>query len=160
MEMGACDYGFYYSLQKLTKLYISKIVRLRRVLIRILISHLVFERSSLSWEEHLPLAEFAYSNSFQLNIQMAPYEALYDCQCRTTLCWTELGERKMLGPDLDQLRVTSDQQKSYIDLGRKDIEISIGDQVFLKVSSWKKVLRFGQKGKLSLRFIGSSGSIK
>ena len=30
-----------------------------------------------SWEEHLPLVEFAYNNSYQASIQMAPYEALY-----------------------------------------------------------------------------------
>ena len=30
----------------------------------------------------------------------------------------------------------------------------MGDKVFLKVSSWRKILRFGQKGKLSPRFIG------
>lgn len=36
---------------------------------------------------------------------------------------------------------------------RKDIEFAIGDKVFLKVSPWKKVLKFGKKGKLSPRFI-------
>ena len=30
----------------------------------------------------------------------------------------------------------------------------MGDKVFLKVSPWRKVLRFGKKGKLSSRFIG------
>ena len=30
-----------------------------------------------SWEEHLPLVEFAYNNSYQESIQMAPYESLY-----------------------------------------------------------------------------------
>ena len=38
---------------------------------------------------------------------------------------------------------------------RKDIEYEVGDKVFLKVSPWRKVLRFGKKGKLSPRFIGS-----
>ena len=36
----------------------------------------------------------------------------------------------------------------------KDIEYEVGDKVFLKVSPWRKVLRFGKKGKLSPRFIG------
>ena len=38
-----------------------------------------------SWEEHLPLVEFAYNNSYQASIQMAPYEALYgrSCICKT-----------------------------------------------------------------------------
>ncbi|KAG8492930.1 hypothetical protein CXB51_010202 [Gossypium anomalum] len=43
-----------------------------------------------SWEEYLPLMEFAYNNSYQSSIQMAPYEALYGRKCRTPLCWTEL----------------------------------------------------------------------
>ncbi|KAG8481077.1 hypothetical protein CXB51_025800 [Gossypium anomalum] len=47
-----------------------------------------------------------------------------------------------------------DKQKSYADLKCKEIEYSLGDFIFLKVSPWKKVLRFGQKGKLSPRFIG------
>ncbi|GFY87591.1 hypothetical protein Acr_05g0012300 [Actinidia rufa] len=29
-----------------------------------------------SWEDHLPLVEFAYNNSYQSSIEMAPYEAL------------------------------------------------------------------------------------
>ncbi|XP_052485827.1 uncharacterized protein LOC128040621 [Gossypium raimondii] len=54
----------------------------------------------------------------------------------------------------DCLKAASDRQKSYADLKRRDIEFSVGDRVFLKVSPWKKVLRFGRKGKLSPRFIG------
>ena len=34
-----------------------------------------------SWEEHLPLVEFSYNNSYQASIQMAPYEALYVRPC-------------------------------------------------------------------------------
>ena len=54
----------------------------------------------------------------------------------------------------DCLKVASDRQKSYSDLKRKEIEFKVGDKVFLKVSPWRKVLRFGRKGKLSPRFIG------
>ncbi|KAK5845898.1 hypothetical protein PVK06_002141 [Gossypium arboreum] len=97
---------------------------------------------------------------------MAPYEALYGRRCRTPSCWTELGERQVLGLELvadtedkvklirDRLKEASDRQKSYADLKRKEIEYSVGDMVFLKVSPWKKILRFGKKGKLSPRFIG------
>ena len=59
-----------------------------------------------------------------------------------------------------RLKVASDQQKSYADLKRKDIEYEVGDKVFLKVSPWRKVLRFGKKGKLSPRFIGSYEVLK
>ena len=54
----------------------------------------------------------------------------------------------------DRLKEASNRQKSYADLKRKEIEYSEGDMVFLKVSPWKKILRFGRKGKLSPRFIG------
>ena len=52
------------------------------------------------WEEHLPLVEFAYNNSYQASIQMAPYEALYGRPCTSPFCWTEVGESSIIGPDL------------------------------------------------------------
>ncbi|KAA3469628.1 DNA/RNA polymerases superfamily protein [Gossypium australe] len=84
---------------------------------------------------------------------MALYESLYGHKCRTLLYWTGLSEKKIHGVDL--IRETEEKvKKSYADLKRKDIEFQIGDKVFLKVSLWKKILRFDRKGKLSLRFIG------
>ena len=55
-----------------------------------------------SWDRHIALVEFLYNNSFQSNIGMAPYEALYGRKCRTPLCRTELSEKKVIGPDLIQ----------------------------------------------------------
>ncbi|KAA3480747.1 Retrotransposable element Tf2 [Gossypium australe] len=119
-----------------------------------------------SWERYLPLVEFSYNNSYQSSIRMAPYEALYGRKCQTPLYWTELNEKKIHWVDLvketeekvkvvrDSLKATSDWKKSYADLKRNDIEFKVGDKVFLKVSPWKKILRFGRKGKLSPRFIG------
>ena len=60
-----------------------------------------------NWEELFPLVEFAYNNSYQASIQMAPYEALYGRPCRSPLCWTEVGERSITGPDL--IRDTSEK---------------------------------------------------
>ena len=54
----------------------------------------------------------------------------------------------------ERLKVANDRQKSYADMKRKDIRYEIDEKVFLKVSPWKKVMRFGKKGKLSPRFIG------
>ena len=97
---------------------------------------------------------------------MAPYEALYGRRCRTPMCWTELNEHKIIEPDLvkdieekvhiiqQRLKAASDRQKSYANLKRKDIEFEVRDKVSLKISLWKKILHFGRKGKLSLRFIG------
>ena len=53
-----------------------------------------------SWAQYLPLAEFAYNNSFQVSIGMAPYEALYGQKCRSPLYWDEVGERRLLGPEI------------------------------------------------------------
>ncbi|KAG8496889.1 hypothetical protein CXB51_008087 [Gossypium anomalum] len=118
-----------------------------------------------SWEKYLPLVEFAYNNSYQSSLKMAPYEALYRRKCRTPLYWTELKESQIHGVNLvreaeekikviqECLRAASDRQKSYADLKRKEIEFEVSDRVFLKVSPWRKVLRFGRKGKLSPRFI-------
>ena len=49
--------------------------------------------------------------------------------------------------------MANNRQKSYVDMKRKDIHFEIGKSV-LKVSPWKKVMRFGKKGKLNPRFIG------
>ena len=119
-----------------------------------------------SWDRHIPLVEFVYNNSFQSSIGMTPYEALYGRKCRTPSCWTELREKKVIGPDLiqeteenvkmirERLKIANDRQKSYADMKRKDIRYEIGEKMFLKVSPWKKVMRFGKNGKLSPRFIG------
>ena len=53
-----------------------------------------------NWDEHLPLVEFAYNISYQTSIEMAPYEALYGRRCRSPLCWTEVEDRKLLGPEI------------------------------------------------------------
>ena len=52
-----------------------------------------------SWESWLPLAEFAYNNSYQESIKMAPFEALYGKKCRTPLNWVEPRERRFYGID-------------------------------------------------------------
>ena len=118
------------------------------------------------WEEHLPLVEFAYNNSYQASIQMAPYEALYGRPCRSPLCWTEVGESFITGPDLirdtfekvslirQRLLTTQSRQKRYADVRRRPLEFEVGDQVFLKEMPKREVVRFGKQGKLSPRFIG------
>ena len=72
----------------------------------------------------------------------------------------------MIGPDImkdtedkvqviqQRLKAASNRQKSYADLKRKDIVYEVGDKVFLKVSPWRKILKFGKRGKLGPRFIG------
>ena len=54
----------------------------------------------------------------------------------------------------DNLKIARDRQRSYADNRRRDMQFEIGDRVFLKISPWKGVLRFGRRGKLSPRYIG------
>ena len=80
-----------------------------------------------NWDDHLPLVEFAYNNSFQASIGMAPFEGLYGRKCRSLVCWDDIGERKLLGLELVQLTVekialikerlktAQSRQKSYVD---------------------------------------------
>ena len=114
-----------------------------------------------SWDTHLALMEFAYNNSYHASIEMAPFEALYGRKCRTPMCWDEVGERRLVGPELvqvtsekvqvvrDNLKKARDRQKSYADSCCRDLQFEIGDRVFLKISPWKGVLRFRKRGKLS-----------
>ena len=53
----------------------------------------------------------------------------------------------------DNLKIARDRHKRYTDNRRRDLQFETGDRVFLKISPWKGVLRFGRRGKLSQRFI-------
>ncbi|GJR74480.1 putative reverse transcriptase domain-containing protein [Tanacetum coccineum] len=118
------------------------------------------------WVNHLPLVEFSHNNSYHASIKAAPFEALYGRKCRSPVCWTEVGEAQILGPELIQettekiiqikqrMQAARDRQKSYADLKRKPMEFQVGDKVMLKVSPWKGVVRFGKRGKLNPRYVG------
>ncbi|GJX74907.1 putative reverse transcriptase domain-containing protein [Tanacetum coccineum] len=118
------------------------------------------------WVNHLPLVEFSYNNSYHASIKAAPFEALYGQKCRSPVCWAEVGQVQLTGPELVQettekiiqikqrMQVARDRQKSYADLKRKPMEFQVGDKVMLKVSPWKGVVRFGKRGKLNPRYVG------
>ncbi|KAL0549258.1 hypothetical protein IC582_013739 [Cucumis melo] len=119
-----------------------------------------------SWDSHFHLMEFAYNNSYQATIDMAPFEALYGKCCRSPICWVEVGEQRMLGHELVQttnaaiqkirarMLTAQSRHKSYVDVRRMDLEFEVGDMVFLKVAPMKGVLRFEKKGMLSPHFVG------
>nr|GFA18770.1 reverse transcriptase domain-containing protein [Tanacetum cinerariifolium] len=58
--------------------------------------------SGKGWVNHLPLVEFSYNNSYHASIKAAPFEALYGRKCCSHVCWTEVGEAQILGPELIQ----------------------------------------------------------
>nr|GFA64770.1 putative reverse transcriptase domain-containing protein [Tanacetum cinerariifolium] len=73
---------------------------------------------------------------------------------------------QILGPELiqettekivqikERMQAARDRQKSYADLKFKLMEFQVGDKVMLKVSPWKGVVRFGERGKLNPRYVG------
>nr|GFA82306.1 putative reverse transcriptase domain-containing protein [Tanacetum cinerariifolium] len=78
------------------------------------------------WVNHLPLVEFSYNNNYHASIKAAPFEALYGRKCRSPICWTEVGEAQILGPELIQE----------------------------KTEKIKGVVRFGKREKLNPRYVG------
>ncbi len=119
-----------------------------------------------SWDDCLPLAEFSYNISYQKNLRMAPFEALYGRRCRSPLNWSEPEERVIFGPDLvteaeekvwiiqKHLKTAQSRQKSYSNKRRRPLEFEVGSWAYLRVSPMKGVHRFGVKGKLAPRYIG------
>ncbi|GJS22059.1 putative reverse transcriptase domain-containing protein [Tanacetum coccineum] len=119
-----------------------------------------------SWDQHLPLVEFSYNNSYHVSIKAAPFEALYRQKCRSPICWSEVRDNQLTGPELirettkkivqikNRFLTAHSRQKSYADRRTKPLEFEVGDMVLLKVSPWKCVIRFGKRKKLSPRYIG------
>nr|KAJ0212322.1 hypothetical protein LSAT_V11C400157430 [Lactuca sativa] len=117
-----------------------------------------------NWDEHLPLVEFSYNNSFHSSIKMTLYQALYGQKCRTPSCWLKVGEKQFMGPEIvhqtaeklkiirERMLAAQDRQNSYADNKRRPMTFEVGDSVLLKVSPWKGLIRFGKRGKLSQRW--------
>ncbi|GKD80353.1 putative reverse transcriptase domain-containing protein, partial [Tanacetum coccineum] len=53
------------------------------------------------WVKHFPLAEFSYNNNYHASIKAAPYEALYGRGCQSPICWAEVGEAQLTGPEIN-----------------------------------------------------------
>ncbi|GJY50466.1 putative reverse transcriptase domain-containing protein [Tanacetum coccineum] len=102
-----------------------------------------------SWDRHLPLVEFSYNNSYHASIKVAPYEAFYGQKCRSPVCWSEVGDSQLTGPELicdttekivqikNCLLTARSRHKSYVDRRTKSLEFEVGDMVLLKVSPSK-----------------------
>ncbi|CAN6679967.1 unnamed protein product [Malus baccata var. baccata] len=80
-----------------------------------------------TWHKRLDLMEFGYNNCFHSSTGMSPFEALYGRSCRTPLCWSEVGEKVLVGPEI--VKETTQN---------------------IQLSPWKGVVRFGKKDKLEL----------
>nr|GEV14817.1 putative reverse transcriptase domain-containing protein [Tanacetum cinerariifolium] len=96
------------------------------------------------WVNQFSLVEFSYNNSYHVSIKAAPFEAFYGRKFRLPVCWAEVGEAQLLGPEIIQ------------ETTEKIIQIKQGIQgsVMLKVSHWKGVVRFRKQEKLNPRYVG------
>nr|GEU43747.1 putative reverse transcriptase domain-containing protein [Tanacetum cinerariifolium] len=101
------------------------------------------------WEKHLPLVEFSYNNSYHASIKAAPFEAIYGRKCRSPVCWAEVGDTQLIGPEIihettkkimqiqQHLQVARDRQRNYANIRQKPLEFQAGDRVMLKISPRK-----------------------
>ncbi|GJX87161.1 putative reverse transcriptase domain-containing protein [Tanacetum coccineum] len=94
-----------------------------------------------SWDTRLPLVEFSYNNSYHASINLSDQNLCKKRQKRF------FRYRKVKRQGVRQKKVDCDKR-------RKPLEFKVGDQVLLKVSPWKGVVRFGKKGKLAPRYVG------
>ncbi|GJZ47032.1 putative reverse transcriptase domain-containing protein [Tanacetum coccineum] len=88
---------------------------------------------------------------YHASIKAAPFEVLYCQKCRSPVCWAEVGDARLTGPELvhettekivqikHRMQAARDRQKSYANVRRKPLEFQVGDQVMLKWFdiSWK-----------------------
>jgi hypothetical protein len=97
----------------------------------------------LKWDQHLPLAEFSYNNSYQESIKMPPFEALYGRPYRTPLSWSESGKWVIFGPDIvteaedkvtqihANILTAQSHQKSYTGKRHRLLKFEVGDHVYI-----------------------------
>ncbi|GJU42920.1 putative reverse transcriptase domain-containing protein [Tanacetum coccineum] len=142
------------SMEKLTRQYLKEVIMVYQ-----------FRLFLTEMDRHLPLVEFSYNNSYHTSIKVAPFKALYGHKCQSPICWAEVGDAQLTGPEIihettkkifqikKRIQATRDRKKSLADRNHKPIEFQVGDMVMLKVSPWKGVIRFGKRGKLNPRYI-------
>ncbi|GKB58414.1 putative reverse transcriptase domain-containing protein [Tanacetum coccineum] len=83
------------------------------------------------WDNHLPLREFSYDNSYYTSIKAATFEALYGRKCQSSVCWAEVGESQLADPKIIHER----------------------SEKIVQIQSRMQVARDRQKRKLNPRYI-------
>jgi len=117
-----------------------------------------------NWNDHSPLIEVAYNNSYHSSIKMTPFEPLYGRKCTSPICWDDMEgyetcwswtrlcarnyredksnswDFKLLGVDRKAMTITDEEFKFVI---------MYFSRFLLPRALWDLV----KKGKLSPRFI-------
>ena len=90
-------------------------------------------------DNHLPLIEFSYNNSYHSKIGMALFEALYGRRFRSPFGWLDVGESSILGEEIihevlekvrvirDRLAIAYSRQNSYANNRKWPLEFYVCD---------------------------------
>nr|GEV73367.1 putative reverse transcriptase domain, ribonuclease H-like domain, aspartic peptidase domain protein [Tanacetum cinerariifolium] len=89
-----------------------------------------------NWDTHLPRVEFPYNNIYHSNMKCASFEYLYGRRCRMPIAWAEI-------------KSGTRSPKELCQQSRKPLEFSVSDKVLIKALSWKGIVCFGKRSKLS-----------
>nr|GEZ22983.1 reverse transcriptase domain-containing protein [Tanacetum cinerariifolium] len=131
-------------MEKLARMYLKEVVTRHGIPVSIICDHDPRFASNF-WRS----LQKALGTSLDMSIKAAPFEALYVRKCRSFVCWAEVGEAQLFGPEIVQetaekiiqikqrIQAAHDRQKSYAYLKRKPMEFQVRDRVMLKVLPWK-----------------------
>ncbi|GJY44415.1 putative reverse transcriptase domain-containing protein [Tanacetum coccineum] len=104
------------SMEKLTRQYLKEVVSRHEV--------------PVFWKrlgQTPTIGRVLYNNNYHTSIKAAPFEALYGRKCRSPICWAEVGDSQLTGPEIirettekiiqikGRLQAARDRQKSYAD---------------------------------------------
>ncbi|XP_071691845.1 uncharacterized protein [Rutidosis leptorrhynchoides] len=81
-------------------------------------------------------AENQKPSGYHSSIKVSPFEALYGRKCRSPLCWSEIGDSQLTGPEIIQETIV----KIF--------------QIQERLKTARRVIRIGKRGKLSPRYVG------
>ncbi|XP_021617945.1 uncharacterized protein LOC110618988 [Manihot esculenta] len=139
-----------YSLDKLAEIYVNEIIRLHGAPISI-----ILDRDPRFTSRFWPSLQNALGTKLKFSTSFHPQTDGQSERIQTLEDMLRACVMEFRGSwDRSRLKAAQDRHKSYADLKRRDIEYNVGDKVFLRISPWKWVVRFGKCGKLSPRFIG------
>ncbi|GKF42498.1 hypothetical protein Tco_0125840 [Tanacetum coccineum] len=164
MEMGEHNDGLYDTLEKLTRQYLKEVVSRHGVPVSI-----ISDRNGRPMVRNFRTTTFTIPALRLLHLRrcMARESSVGCSECRSPICWDEVGDRQLTGLEIiheisekiiqikSRIQAARDRQKCYANVRRKPLEFQVGDKVMLKVSLWKGVIRFGKREKLKPRYIGS-----
>nr|GEU77667.1 reverse transcriptase domain-containing protein [Tanacetum cinerariifolium] len=129
------------SMETLTRLYIKEIVSRHGVPISIIsdrdsiftsrfwqsLQNVLITQLDMSTTYHPETygQKFSYNNSYHASINATPFKALYGRKCRSPVCWAEVGDIQLTGPEIihettkkivqirQHLQAARDRQRSY-----------------------------------------------